>query len=47
MNRAAAEAILKGAQVYAPGLLAATQGLAPGDLVAVSAALELPGRWVL
>ncbi|GAX83364.1 hypothetical protein CEUSTIGMA_g10789.t1 [Chlamydomonas eustigma] len=46
VNRMAGEAILRGAQVYCPGLLAASGGLAAGDLVGVSVALELPGsRW--
>ncbi|KAG2494690.1 hypothetical protein HYH03_007206 [Edaphochlamys debaryana] len=40
VNRYAAEAILKGAHVFAPGLLAASPGIAPGTRVAVSAALE-------
>lgn len=37
--------MLKGAHVYSPGLLAVTPGMQQGDLVAVSAALDLPGRW--
>eukprot|EP00798_Chlamydomonas_sp_ICE-L_P024139 gene24139-9724_t len=46
VNRYAAEAILKGAQVYAPGLLAATKGVLEGELVAVTVALEQqkPGK---
>lgn len=32
--------------MFAPGLLAASAGLSEGSLVAVRAALELPGRWV-
>ncbi|KAI8472058.1 MAG: S-adenosyl-L-methionine-dependent methyltransferase [Monoraphidium minutum] len=40
INRYAGEAVLKGADVFSPGLLAATPGLAAGDLVAVSVALE-------
>jgi len=43
VNRAAGEAILKGADVYVPGVLAASANLAAGDLCAVSCALELPG----
>ena len=46
INRFAGEAVLRGAQVYSPGLLAASRGLAAGDLVGVSVACELPGsRW--
>jgi predicted ribosome-associated RNA-binding protein Tma20 len=44
VDRLAAEAVLKGAHVYAPGLLACSPGVAEGDLVAVAAALELPGK---
>ena len=44
INRLAAEAVLKGAHMYAPGLLACSPGVAEGDLVAVAAALELPGK---
>lgn len=40
VNRLAGEAVLQGAHVYAPGLLAATSGLAEGDLVAVTVAVE-------
>ncbi|GIL82099.1 hypothetical protein Vretifemale_11036 [Volvox reticuliferus] len=42
INRFAGEAVLKGAHVYAPGILAASAGIAAGDLVVVSAALERP-----
>ncbi|GLI63582.1 hypothetical protein VaNZ11_006585 [Volvox africanus] len=42
INRFAGEAVFKGAHVYAPGVLAASGGIAAGDLVAVSAALERP-----
>ena len=46
VNRYAGEAVLRGAQVYSPGLLAASRGLAAGDLVGVSVACEMPGsRW--
>eukprot|EP00775_Hariotina_reticulata_P008168 gene8168-8359_t len=46
INRHAAEAVLKGAQVYSPGLLAASPGLVEGDLVAVAVALEQQaGGW--
>lgn len=44
INRLAGESVLKGANVFAPGLLAATPGIAAGDLVAVSVAVEQPGR---
>eukprot|EP00878_Enallax_costatus_P044934 GHUV01053731.1.p1 GENE.GHUV01053731.1~~GHUV01053731.1.p1 ORF type:complete len:207 (+),score=52.55 GHUV01053731.1:282-902(+) len=46
VNRYAGEAVLKGANVFAPGLLAATPGIAPDDLVAVSVAVGQPSqRW--
>lgn len=40
VNRFAAEAVLKGADVFAPGLMAISPGVAEGDLVAVTCALE-------
>ena len=40
INRLAGEAVLQGANVYAPGLLASSTGLAEGDLVAVTVAVE-------
>jgi predicted ribosome-associated RNA-binding protein Tma20 len=40
INRIAGESVLKGADVFSPGLLAVTPGVAAGDLVAVSVALE-------
>jgi hypothetical protein len=40
VNRLAAEAVLKGADLFAPGLMAASPGIAAGDLVAVTVALE-------
>ena len=40
VNRYAAEAVLKGADVFSPGLMAASAGVAPGDLVAVTCVLE-------
>lgn len=43
VNRLAGESVLKGANVFAPGMLAATPGIAAGDLVAISVALEQPG----
>lgn len=43
VNRLAGEAVLQGANVFAPGLLAASSGLAEGDLVAVTVALEQQG----
>ncbi|KAF6253304.1 S-adenosyl-L-methionine-dependent methyltransferase [Scenedesmus sp. NREL 46B-D3] len=46
INRLAGEAVLKGAHVFSPGLLAASPGLAAGDTVAVTVALEKrPGGW--
>lgn len=44
IGRLAGEAVLQGAHVFAPGLLAASPGLAAGDLVAVTIAVEGPGR---
>jgi predicted ribosome-associated RNA-binding protein Tma20 len=44
VNRLAGEAVLQGAHVFAPGLLAASSGLAAGDLVAVTVTVEQPGR---
>jgi predicted ribosome-associated RNA-binding protein Tma20 len=40
VNRYAGEAVLQGSNVYAPGLLAASSGLAAGDMVAVTVAVE-------
>lgn len=44
VNRFTGEAVLKGADVYAPGLLACSSGVKEGDLVGVSVARELPGK---
>lgn len=41
VNRLAGEAVLKGADVFAPGVLACSKGLVPGDLVAVT--IAMPG----
>ncbi|KFM22695.1 Putative methyltransferase NSUN6 [Auxenochlorella protothecoides] len=41
--RKAGEAVLRGADVFVPGVLATTPGLCPGDVVVVSIALERPG----
>ena len=41
LGRPAGEAVLRGAEAFAPGVLAASAGIAAGDLVAVSVALEL------
>lgn len=46
VNRLAGEAVLQGAHVFAPGLLAATPALKAGDLVAVTVAVEQPGGCV-
>jgi len=43
VNRLAGEAVLQGAHVFAPGLLAASPGLTEGDLVAVTVAREQQG----
>jgi methyltransferase NSUN6 len=44
VSRKAGEAILRGAELYVPGVLAASAGLQRGDRVAVSVAIEQPGR---
>lgn len=44
INRYAGESVLKGANVFAPGLLAATPGIAADDMVAVSVAVGQAGR---
>eukprot|EP00892_Ulva_mutabilis_P010498 jgi/Ulvmu1/7820/UM004_0049.1 len=43
VTRKAGEAVIRGAHVYAPGVLAMSKGTAKGDLVAVSIARELRG----
>lgn len=45
ISRKAGEAVLRGAPVYAPGVLACSAGVSAGDLVALTVAVELPGRW--
>jgi methyltransferase NSUN6 len=44
ISRKAGEAVLRGAHVYAPGVLACSAGVSKGDLVAVTVAIEQPGR---
>lgn len=44
IDRKAGESVLRGADVFVPGVLASSPGLAVGDPVAVSVALERPGR---
>jgi predicted ribosome-associated RNA-binding protein Tma20 len=44
ISRKAGEAVLRGAPIYVPGVLACSSGVEAGDLVAVSVALERPGR---
>ncbi|GFH10242.1 SAM_MT_RSMB_NOP domain-containing protein [Haematococcus lacustris] len=44
ISRKAAESVLRGAPVFVPGVLASSAGLKPDDLVAVTVAVELPGR---
>ncbi|KAK9816959.1 hypothetical protein WJX72_007474 [[Myrmecia] bisecta] len=41
--RGAGEAVLRGAHIFVPGVLACSPGIQKGDLVAVSVALEQPG----
>ena len=43
VTRKAGEAVLRGAHVFAPGVLAVSKGLAAGEQVAVSVAREMPG----
>jgi methyltransferase NSUN6 len=43
VGRKAGEAMLRGSNCYAPGVLACSSGIQAGDLVAVSIGLELPG----
>lgn len=40
VSRKAGEAVLRGAQPYVPGCIAASAGLEAGDLVAVSSAVQ-------
>ncbi|XP_047333201.1 rRNA (cytosine-C(5))-methyltransferase NOP2C [Impatiens glandulifera] len=44
VSRKCAEAVLRGAQVYVPGVLACSAHLEKGDVVAVSVAIEQPGN---
>jgi predicted ribosome-associated RNA-binding protein Tma20 len=43
VTRKAGEAVLRGAPVFAPGVLAMSKHLVEGDTVAVSIAREVPG----
>ncbi|DBA85330.1 TPA: hypothetical protein ACH3X2_006018 [Trebouxia sp. C0005] len=43
ISRRAAEAVLRGAHVFVPGVMACSQDVHEGDLVAVSIAMEAPG----
>lgn len=47
IDRKAGEAVLRGADVFVPGVLASNPGLAVGDRVAVTVALERDRRFVL
>ncbi|XP_076898115.1 rRNA (cytosine-C(5))-methyltransferase NOP2C-like [Bidens hawaiensis] len=44
VSRKCAEAVLRGAQVYVPGILACSPHVEKGDKVAVSVGVEQPGR---
>lgn len=44
ISRKAGEAVLRGAQVFVPGVLACSAGLSAGDQVVVTVALDRPGR---
>lgn len=44
VSRKCGEAVLRGAPIYVPGVLACSPGIERGDLVAVSVVLERPGR---
>lgn len=46
VDRNCGEAVLRGAPIYVPGVLACSARVAPGDIVAVSVALDRPGRCV-
>lgn len=46
ISRKAGEAVLRGADVFVPGVLACSPHMSKGDRVLVSLALEPPGRWV-
>ncbi|KAM1016374.1 hypothetical protein PS2_045540 [Malus domestica] len=50
VSRKCAEAVLRDAQVYVPGVLGCTAHVEKGDIVAVSVAVEQPdadGGWVV
>ncbi|KAF7123419.1 hypothetical protein RHSIM_Rhsim12G0010200 [Rhododendron simsii] len=50
VSRKCAEAVLRGAQVYVPGVLACSAHVEKGDVVAVSVSVEQPGQdggWVV
>lgn len=47
VTRKAGEAVLRGAPVFAPGVLAMSKHLVEGDTVAVSIAREIPGKVLL
>ncbi|KAI8526674.1 hypothetical protein RHMOL_Rhmol12G0014000 [Rhododendron molle] len=50
VSRKCAEAVLRGAQVYVPGVLGCSAHVEKGDVVAVSVAVEQPGQdggWVV
>ncbi len=45
VTRKTGEAVLRGAPVYAPGVLACSSGISAGQLVMVTVAMELvPGK---
>ncbi|CAH8361298.1 unnamed protein product [Eruca vesicaria subsp. sativa] len=45
VSRKCAETVLRGAQVYVPGVLACTAHVEKGDAVAFCVAMEQPGDW--
>eukprot|EP00879_Flechtneria_rotunda_P021512 GHRR01022673.1.p1 GENE.GHRR01022673.1~~GHRR01022673.1.p1 ORF type:complete len:169 (+),score=50.91 GHRR01022673.1:526-1032(+) len=47
ISRRAGEAVLRGAQVFVPGVLACSAGLAAGDRVAVTVAVGAQGRYAI
>ncbi|XP_031257157.1 putative methyltransferase NSUN6 [Pistacia vera] len=50
VSRKCAEAVLRGAQIYVPGVMACSAHVEKGDIVAVSVAIEQPGvdgKWGL
>ncbi len=45
ISRRAGEAVLRGAPVFVPGVLAVSSGVARGNLVVLAVARDKPGRY--